>query len=103
MAMLPPDCTAIEPPQGPAAVGGLERILRLLSVVTMVMTVPQVLTIWIGGNAGGISLISWASYLFTACLWFVYGVRKRDKTIYLACTGWIFLDAAVVVGVIVHS
>ena len=103
MAMLPPDCAAIKPPQAAAPVSGLERILRLLSVVTMVMTVPQVLTIWLGGDAGGISLISWASYLFTACLWFVYGVQKRDKTIYLACIGWIFLDAAVVVGVVVHS
>lgn len=103
MAMLPPDCAAIRSPQSPAPVGGLETILRFLSVVTMVMTVPQVLTIWIGENAGGISLISWASYLFTACLWFVYGVQKRDKTIYLACVGWIFLDAAVVAGVIVHG
>jgi uncharacterized protein with PQ loop repeat len=102
MAMLPPDCAAVEP-QGRAPIGGLERILRLLSVVTMVMTVPQVLTIWLGGDAGGISLISWASYLFTACLWFIYGVQRRDKTIYLACIGWIFLDAAVVAGVIVHG
>ena len=102
MGMLPPDCAAVKL-QGRAPVGGLERILRLLSVVTMVMTVPQVLTIWLGGDAGGISLISWASYLFTACLWFVYGVRRRDKTIYLACIGWIFLDAAVVAGVIVHG
>jgi hypothetical protein len=58
---------------------------------------------WVGEEADGISLISWASYLFTACLWFIYGVQKRDKTIYLACVGWIFLDAAVVAGVIVHG
>jgi uncharacterized protein with PQ loop repeat len=103
MAMLPPDCAAIERPQGPAPSSDLERILRLLSVVTMAMTVPQVWTIWIGENAAGISLISWASYLFTACLWFIYGLRKRDKTIYLACIGWILLDAAVVAGVVVHG
>lgn len=103
MAMLPPDCAAIERPQNSAPSSGLERFLRLLSVVTMAMTVPQVWTIWIGGNAAGISLISWASYLFTACLWFIYGLRKRDKTIYLACVGWILLDAAVVAGVIVHG
>jgi uncharacterized protein with PQ loop repeat len=101
--MFPPDCAAIPPPPAPAHVGGFEKILRLLSVVTMIMTVPQVLTIWIGEEADGISLISWASYLFTACLWFFYGVQKRDKTIYLACVGWIFLDAAVVAGVIVHG
>jgi hypothetical protein len=62
-----------------------------------------VLTIWVGGNAGGVSLLSWAAYLFSACLWFVYGVQKHDKTIYVACIGWIVLDAAVVVGVIVHQ
>ena len=68
----------------------------------MLMTVPQVVTIWVGGNAGGVSLLSWGAYLFSACLWFVYGIQKRDRTIYLACIGWIVLDAAVVIGVIVH-
>jgi hypothetical protein len=36
-------------------------------------------------------------------MWFIYGLQKRDKTIYLACVGWIFLDAAVVAGVVVHG
>jgi len=43
------------------------------------------------------------SYLLAACLWFVYGLQKRDKTIYLACVGWVLLDLAVVIGVIVHG
>jgi uncharacterized protein with PQ loop repeat len=103
MTVLPPDCAAISQPPGASPVGGLERVLRVLSVVTMLMTVPQVLTIWIGRTAEGISLISWSSYLFTACLWFVYGFRKRDRTIYLACVGWVILDAAIVVGVVVHT
>jgi uncharacterized protein with PQ loop repeat len=103
MTIHPPDCAPVCRPQGPAPVGGLERILRLLSVATMLMTVPQILTIWIEGNVGGISLISWSSYLFSACLWYVYGIRKHDKTIYLACIGWILLDAAVVIGVVVYS
>jgi uncharacterized protein with PQ loop repeat len=84
------------------AVGGLEKALRMLSVLTMAMTLPQVLTIWINRDAGGVSLISWASYLFSACLWFVYGLQKSDKTIYVACIGWILLDAAIVVGIMVY-
>jgi uncharacterized protein with PQ loop repeat len=103
MTMHPPDCAPVTPPQGSAPVGGLERMLRFLSVVTMLMTVPQVLTIWVGGNVGGISLISWGSYLFSACLWFVYGIKKKDKTIYIACIGWILLDAAIVIGVVARS
>ena len=66
MTMLPPDCAPIKQPRDSAPVGGLERILRVFSVLTMLMTAPQVLTIWVGGNVGGVSLVSWASYLLSA-------------------------------------
>ena len=69
----------------------------------MLMTVPQVLTIWMGRDASGTSLVSWVSYLVAACLWFIYGVQKGDKTIYVACVGWVVLDAAIVVGILVHA
>ena len=81
----------------------LEKTLRVLSVVTLLMTIPQVLIIWVSHNASGVSLASWSAYLVSACLWFVYGIQRRDKTIYVACIGWIVLDAAIVVGVIAHS
>lgn len=102
MAMLPPDCSSVTKSHSSPSVSGLEKALRGLSVVTMLMTVPQVLTIWVGRDASGVSLVSWASYLFAACLWFVYGLQKRDKTIYLACIGWILLDAAIVIGVVIY-
>lgn len=102
MPIVPPDCAAIAKSPDSPPVTGLERILRVLSVVTMVMTVPQVLTIWVGREASGVSLVSWIAYLFSACLWFVYGLQKHDKTIYFACIGWILLDAAIVAGVILH-
>ena len=83
-----------------AAGAGFERILRALSVVTMAMTVPQVIAVWSAGGAAGVSLASWTTYLGSACLWFVYGLRKRDPTIYVACVGWILLDAAIVAGIV---
>lgn len=43
-----------------------------------------------------------AAYLFSACLWFVCGIQRCDKTIYLACIGWIALDAAIIIGATVH-
>jgi uncharacterized protein with PQ loop repeat len=103
MTMLPADCAAINKKTALAAPNRLENVLRVMSVVTMLMTVPQVLNIWIDGNASGVSIMSWGAYLVSACLWLAYGLQKRDKTIYLACIGWIALDAAIVAGVIVHS
>jgi len=102
MTMLPADASCVTGSPNPQPVSGLEKVLRGLSVFTMLMTVPQVLTIWVGGDAGGVSLVSWVSYLVSACLWFVYGLQKQDKTIYLACVGWVLLDVAIVIGVIVH-
>src|SRR5207245_1883143 len=103
MTMLPPDGHAVIRADSTASVSGLERVLRSLSIITMLMTVPQVFTVWVGPSAGGVSLVSWSSYLIAACLWLVYGIRKNDKTIYLACVGWILLDAAIVLGVLIHG
>ncbi len=96
-----PDCASIS--QEPKASDGLEKILRVFSVATLLMTIPQVLTIWMARNVSGVSLLSWATYLASAGLWFVYGVKKRDKTIYIACIGWILVDAAIVVGILKFS
>src|SRR4029077_8986784 len=38
------------------------RLLGIMSIFTMLMTVPQALTIWIGHQAAGVSLLSWSAY-----------------------------------------
>ena len=103
MPAFPPDSSHVARPRQPSSGNALERVLGFFSLVTMVMTVPQVLTIWIGHNAAGVSLVSWVAYLVSACLWFVYGLQRGDKTIYLPCIGWAVLDAAVVAGVVLYS
>ena len=92
-------------PTGAAAASDttLRRLLGGMSAFTMFMTVPQVLTIWVGHEAAGVSVVSWSAYLVSAILWFWFGMQKRDKNIYLPCVGWIALDAAVIVGAIVYG
>ena len=81
----------------------LRRILGFMSAFSMLMTIPQVWTIWISHQAAGVSVASWSAYLLSALLWFVYGVRQGDKNIYLPCIGWIGLDVAVVTGAILWN
>jgi uncharacterized protein with PQ loop repeat len=81
----------------------LRRFLGGMSIFTMLMTLPQVLTIWVGHVAAGVSVLSWSAYLLSAVLWFWFGIEKGDKNIYLPCVGWIGLDAAVIVGAILYS
>lgn len=69
----------------------LRRLLGGMSLFTMLMTIPQVLTIRVSHQAGGVSLLSWSAYLLSAVLWLWFGVKKHDKNIYLPCLGWIAL------------
>jgi uncharacterized protein with PQ loop repeat len=81
----------------------MSRLLGSMSIFTGLMTLPQILTIWVSHQAAGVSLLSWSAYLLSAVLWLWHGVRTHDKNIYLACVGWILLDGAVVVGVIAYG
>ena len=79
------------------------RVLGAMSVFTLLMTTPQVWTIWVNHQVAGVSVVSWSAYLLSAVLWFWYGLQKRDKNIYLPCVGWVGMDAAVVIGALVHA
>jgi uncharacterized protein with PQ loop repeat len=81
----------------------LQKLLGGMSVFTMLMTVPQIVTIWYSHKASGVSIISWSAYLLSALLWLWHGIRQRDKNIYLPCIGWIALDGAVVIGALVYG
>jgi len=81
----------------------LRRLVGGMSIFTLLMTVPQVLTIWVGHQAAGVSVWSWSAYLLSAVLWFWFGVQKRDKNIYLPCVGWIGLDGAVIAGALIYG
>jgi uncharacterized protein with PQ loop repeat len=81
----------------------MRRLLGSMSLFTLLMTIPQVLTIWVQRSAAGVSLVSWGAYLISAVFWMSYGIRKRDKNIYLPCVGWITLDSAVILGVLFYG
>jgi uncharacterized protein with PQ loop repeat len=81
----------------------MKRLLAGMSIFTLLMTVPQIYAIWASRQAAGVSLLSWAAYWMSAFVWFVYGIQKRDRNIYLPCIGWLLLDGAVVLGILVYG
>lgn len=60
--------------------GVLNRLLQSLSIFTMVMTVPQVLTIWVSHRAAGISMLSWGAYLGSRSYGFGTDYRSATRT-----------------------
>jgi len=98
--MLPCDGPAICPPEGAPPRTALEELLRFAAVGTMLMTAPQVWTIWTSSGASDVSLVSWIAYLLSSAAWLAYGIKKRDATICFANTGWVAMDLAIIVGIL---
>jgi len=80
----------------------LRSLLGGMSIFTMVMTIPQVLAIWVWHQAAGVSVLSWSAYLVSAVLWFWFGLQQHDRNIYLPCVGWMALDGAVILGAVIY-
>ena len=81
----------------------LRRFMGGMSIFTLLMTIPQVWTIWVNQQAAGVSILSWGAYFLSAVLWFWFGLKKGDKNIYLPCIGWMVLNGAVLAGAIVYG
>ena len=76
-----------------------DKFLRVLGFATVLLTIPQAVSVWTSG-AQGLSLVTWVSYLVAAVAWLVYGIRRRNMTIWLECIGWIVLDVAIIAAIV---
>jgi uncharacterized protein with PQ loop repeat len=81
----------------------MKQVLGAMSVFTLLMTLPQIITIWSTRQAAGVSAWSWGAYWISAFAWFMYGLQKQDRNIYLPCIGWLLLDGAVVAGALLYG
>ena len=60
--------------------GNMSRLLGDMSVFTMLMTVPQVLTMWVSHQAAGVSVVSWCAQLFQPFFGFGRDCKSAQRT-----------------------
>ncbi len=68
-----------------------------------VVTIPQLIEIWVGRNASGVSLLSWVAYLIGAVFWFAYGIIHKERLLVISYGLWIAIDTLLVLGIILYS
>lgn len=81
----------------------MDKAIYFVGAFGLIMTIPQLTKIWIGKNASGVSIISWSAYLITATFWLLYGIMHREKPIIFIYSGWILLDLAIILGIILYG
>jgi uncharacterized protein with PQ loop repeat len=65
----------------------------------IVMTVPQILTIWVEHKVEGVSVVTWASYCVLTVFWIYYGVIHKEKPIILGNVLGLMVNISVVLGI----
>jgi uncharacterized protein with PQ loop repeat len=81
-------------------VRNLDRCVLVCSVVSPVMTLPQVWQAWSTHNVGGLSLITWSAWLFFSVFWLFYGLAHEERPIIINNILWIFIHSAVITAIL---
>lgn len=81
----------------------LDNAVYIIIIIGILFTLPQVLKIWIGKDATGVSAISWAAYAFTSTYWLIYGIAHKEKPIIVNSAIWIALDMLIIIGTLIYS
>lgn len=80
-----------------------DRFIIVVGILNAVATLPQVLQIWIGQDASGVSIISWSYYAFGSAMFLVYGVIHKEVPIIVNYLAGMTLYVLIVVGTLIYS
>jgi len=81
----------------------IDELIYVVAFIGPLMTIPQVITIWLERRVEGISIITWSSYVVLAIFWISYGLIHKEKPIILANFLYLFVNTAVVLGVLIFN
>jgi uncharacterized protein with PQ loop repeat len=80
----------------------LDYAVYFASIVSPLMTLPQLYLIWVNKMVSGISVFSWSGFVFFNIIWIYYGIVHKDKPIIIANLLWALLQSLVVIGVFLN-
>jgi uncharacterized protein with PQ loop repeat len=69
-------------------------------IMGIVMTIPQILTIWVERKVDGVSVTTWVSYSVLTVFWIYYGLAHKEKPIIIGNVLGLVVNIAIVVGVL---
>lgn len=78
----------------------LDKVVYFTGIFSVMMAIPQVLHIWIKQNAGGLSLITWATFMVNAVIWSIYGIFHKEKPIIIMYISYFIIDTLIVIGIL---
>jgi uncharacterized protein with PQ loop repeat len=80
----------------------VNKIIYVVAIAGPLMTIPQILKIFLEKNAAGVSLTTWSAYIVLGFFWLSYGIMHKEKPIIITNTLWIIIEVIIVMGIIMY-
>lgn len=77
--------------------------MYLVALVTPVLTIPQLLLIWLQHQTAGVSIVTWGSYAAMSGVWLIYGILHRQRPLIVSQACLFVLDFGVVLGIFIFQ
>ncbi|GAC1501863.1 MAG: hypothetical protein NVS1B10_06300 [Candidatus Saccharimonadales bacterium] len=80
-----------------------ERLMLAVAIFEPITTLPQIYEIWVKKMTAGVSLATWFFYTLTAMIWFIYGLKIKDRPVTISSLLWIISEGFVVLGLLIFK
>lgn len=80
-----------------------DYVIYFIAFLAPIITIIQLLTIWVDKKVEGVSAITWFAYSIMAFLWMLYGIKHKEKPVYISNALMFVIDALIVIGVVIHG
>jgi len=81
----------------------LDRVVLGVGIAGPIMSIPQIVLIYVGQDATGVSPISWVAWATFNIPWILYGIAHRELPIIVTYTLWFICNSLIFIGALLYS
>lgn len=80
----------------------MDNFIYIVTPLTVIIFIPQLLKIWMGKSAVGLSLLSWVGMLAGSLFWLVYGIIHKEKPMVFINIAVGMVQVLIVIGILMY-
>lgn len=81
----------------------LDKVIYIVGVLGPVMTLPQIIKIFLLKDASGVSLMTYLLLAIFSGIWLMYGIVHKEKPIIISNILWVISEAIIVFETILYG
>ena len=79
----------------------LDWLMYCVGIITPVVLIPQLLSVWVTRDVSGVSVITWLSFSIINALWVIYGVAHKARAVIVSSLLMCILNFLVAIGALI--